>query len=57
MMRRHVHKEVEDALLEEQVDVPIELPPPRTCRAMHLKRLPGKFDDREEARRCAMCDL
>ena len=57
MMRRHVHKEVEDALLEEQVHVPIELPPPRTCRAMHLKRLPGKFDDREEARRCAMCDL
>ena len=54
-MRRDAHKEVEDALLEEQAHVLIELPLP--CRAVHLKRLHHEFDDREDARRCSMCDL
>ena len=54
-MRRDAHKEVEDALLEEQAHVLIELPLP--CRAVHLKRLRHEFDGREGARCCTMCNL
>ena len=46
-MRQDVHKEVEDALLDEQAHVPIELPV--LCRAVHLLRLPHEFDYRKDA--------
>ena len=54
-MRRDIHKEVEDALLDEQARVLIALPLP--CHAVHLKRLPHEVDDHEDAHRGTMRDL
>ena len=54
-MRRDIHKEVEDALLDEQARVLIALPLP--CHAVHLKRLPHEVDNHEDAHRCTMGDL
>ena len=54
-MRRDIHKEVEDALLDEQARVLIALPLP--CHVVHLKRLPHEVDDHEDAHRCTMGDL
>ena len=54
-MRQDVHEKVEDALLDEQVHVPIGLPPP--CHAARLKQHPDELDDREDAHRCTMRDL
>ena len=54
-MRQDVHKEVEDALSDEQVHVLTELPLP--CHTVHLKRPPHELDNREDAHHCTMRDL
>ena len=56
-MKQHkdVHKEIKNALLNEQAHVLIYMP--LLCRAVHLKRLPNELDDREDANHCGMCNL
>ena len=54
-MGRDVRKKVEDALPDEQVDVPIELP--LLCHMVHLKRLLHKLDKREHADYCTIRHL